>query len=677
MLELSPTRASPSPSAPSPRAHQSSETVHLANFRDKGVDKQPGGDGLERRLQCKVEGCKGRVYVRVNSDGTRDEKKPLRWTTRCSHPPLPEPKVDPSAAERRRMVTELLQRGHTVVQVEVEMSRRGMSVTQALIHAANQALRRENTDLTSRLSNSPFVDSICLKYGGIPLLSVITVDPNVCSIAGGPAAIRHVFLDGTHAVGARGGQMMTLLGWIPECADALPLAHAMVQGATQTHYMTLLNRARELGIMPTHVHVDFEVAEHNAINTVWPSARVAGCYFHVKQAALRQWRNHFGQRRNKEWNTANDYISRMAFSTTVEAFDFTLKEFAEWCRQNGAKAYLDYFQRTWIVRFRPQLWTIVGETDLLAKKCRTNNVLEGYHSVLKNNALDRNSRQLDQVVRDVCEIDKALWERAKMNAAPAGDGGDDDILCWPVEEAAAKAPPTANAPPPPTTGATTTPRAISEDAVATAILGAAATAPPRPTPKAIEWNAALLAPCPLEQQNSGYRLVAARAAAMNMRLTNVPSDGNCMFHALALAEGGVVTGATIRREVTEFVANHAALRTRLTEFAFHGDEAAFNQWLWHMRRDGEWGDHLVLVARATMTRRNIAVHPADGTAPIVTAPLDGEAQRTDLHLFHENGVHFMAFTPTNNAPLRDIVTTRLAETRNRGRHKKRGERVRA
>uniref|UniRef100_A0A0P4VXE0 MULE transposase domain-containing protein n=1 Tax=Scylla olivacea TaxID=85551 RepID=A0A0P4VXE0_SCYOL len=69
----------------------------------------------------------------------------------------------------------------------------------------------------------------------------------------------------------------------------LPMFHVLMTSRQGELYTAVLDRIKSQlpGLDPTIVHSDFEVAIHNAIGTVFPSARLLGCWFHHNQAVFR------------------------------------------------------------------------------------------------------------------------------------------------------------------------------------------------------------------------------------------------------------------------------------------------------------------------------------------------------------------------------------------------------
>lgn len=83
----------------------------------------------------------------------------------------------------------------------------------------------------------------------------------------------------------------------------------------------------------------------------------------------------------------------------------------------------------------------------------------------------------------------------------------------------------------------------------------------------------------------------------HLRLVDTPGDGNCLFHAVAMALKTTTTNhTTIRRGVVQFMALHKIpLRVDDTYIA-------------HMSTDGTWGGETELVALANVHRRAIEIY---------------------------------------------------------------------
>jgi transposase-like protein len=67
----------------------------------------------------------------------------------------------------------------------------------------------------------------------------------------------------------------------------------LLLGKTTTLYTNLLEELYKSGpFSPQSVMCDFEQAIHNAVEAVWPSTAVRGCFLHYKQAMNRKLQQH-------------------------------------------------------------------------------------------------------------------------------------------------------------------------------------------------------------------------------------------------------------------------------------------------------------------------------------------------------------------------------------------------
>ena len=80
-------------------------------------------------------------------------------------------------------------------------------------------------------------------------------------------------------------QVYIIRGNVGETASTL--FYCLMESLDQAAYIELLNILRQqcnnrgIVLQPTHVHVDFELAVHNAIRIVFPNTNIAGCFYHL------------------------------------------------------------------------------------------------------------------------------------------------------------------------------------------------------------------------------------------------------------------------------------------------------------------------------------------------------------------------------------------------------------
>ena len=115
--------------------------------------------------------------------------------------------------------------------------------------------------------------------------------------------------------------------------------------------------------------------------------------------------------------------------------------------------------------------------------------------------------------------------------------------------------------------------------------------------------------------------------------TKVPGDGNCQFHALA--GGSRMFKPTDYRECRKVAVQF--MRMHAQQFAgFAGEDTL--EYFERMEKDGEWGDHLTLVAYARAANATVTVHRLDSQP--LTVYRSGEANV--IHVAYINSCHYMS-----------------------------------
>ena len=102
-----------------------------------------------------------------------------------------------------------------------------------------------------------------------------------------------IFVDGTFKFCPKYfEQLYTIHGF--KLGHYVPLVFALLPSKTEAVYTTLLQmvsvlcQERQLYLKPSVVHIDFEVAMHNAVLSVFPNARIDCCHFHLGQSWWRK-----------------------------------------------------------------------------------------------------------------------------------------------------------------------------------------------------------------------------------------------------------------------------------------------------------------------------------------------------------------------------------------------------
>lgn len=99
----------------------------------------------------------------------------------------------------------------------------------------------------------------------------------------------------------------------------------------------------------------------------------------------------------------------------------------------------------------------------------------------------------------------------------------------------------------------------------------------------------------------------------NLKLYKVDSDGNCQFSSIALQiyENRKLNNI-VREEITDYISEH------IEEYInFNSD---IEKWLRKMRKNGEWGDELTLIATAKCYNKNIIIYNKKSNTCIIYKP---------------------------------------------------------
>lgn len=66
--------------------------------------------------------------------------------------------------------------------------------------------------------------------------------------------------------------------------QTFPCVYSLMEGRTADDYVAVLHKVKEiLQITPQTTISDFEKAERKALQTVFPTAKIIGCFFHYSQ----------------------------------------------------------------------------------------------------------------------------------------------------------------------------------------------------------------------------------------------------------------------------------------------------------------------------------------------------------------------------------------------------------
>lgn len=143
--------------------------------------------------------------------------------------------------------------------------------------------------------------------------------------------------------------------------------------------------------------------------------------------------------------------------------------------------------------------------------------------------------------------------------------------------------------------------------------------------------------------SSSARLVQ-NAASFGMEVRNVPGDGNCFFHAVALALNDGKKYEDVRRIVAQHVRDNIEL---YDEFITEGQDA----FLRNISQGGTWADHVVILALSRVLNINIVLVRSDDADPIIIR--QNNATNT-IYLGYEVNHHYQLLSGISNESLRAL-----------------------
>lgn len=196
----------------------------------------------------------------------------------------------------------------------------------------------------------------------------------------------HLIIDGTFKSAPKHfTQLFTLHGLFPD-GWHLPLYYSLLPGKTTTLYRNVLEQIDLTGpYQPQSVLMDYELAIHNAVSSVWPSSTRRGCFFHFKKALFR---NLVQSNLGEEYSVPDSDIRKSfalmgALAFVPENDVLTCWRHLEPLLPPDMADFTSYFQRTWIgssstdPMFDTAMWNQHDASLMLLP--RSSNIAEGWH----------------------------------------------------------------------------------------------------------------------------------------------------------------------------------------------------------------------------------------------------------------------------------------------------------
>ena len=160
----------------------------------------------------------------------------------------------------------------------------------------------------------------------------------------------------------------------------------------ETSYKKLFETLIELNGRPepTLIKTDFEQASISAARSFFPTARISGCLFHLGQAIQRRIAEEGLRKYYNDNKPEIKYIKELMALAFVKIEDIKPLFLELYSRQTlpiELKPIYDYFFRNYsegitTTRYPPELWSCYS-TFVVERNIRTNNAVEGWHSIFK------------------------------------------------------------------------------------------------------------------------------------------------------------------------------------------------------------------------------------------------------------------------------------------------------
>eukprot|EP00644_Phytophthora_capsici_P012662 jgi/Phyca11/113211/e_gw1.23.476.1 len=136
---------------------------------------------------------------------------------------------------------------------------------------------------------------------------------------------------------------------------------------------------------------DFERGLINAVRDQFPDATIIGCLFHFKQAVRRNMQKLRIPVEETKTMMKRGFLDSLTVMShdriDPDGFQYVIKKFRAALDGNGTEyssdkwtQFWEYFRKTWIEMYPPNLWNINGVTRTIVN--RTNNPLERYNREL-------------------------------------------------------------------------------------------------------------------------------------------------------------------------------------------------------------------------------------------------------------------------------------------------------
>lgn len=159
--------------------------------------------------------------------------------------------------------------------------------------------------------------------------------------------------------------------------NVVPVIYGLLPNKSEETYTRFFKLIKEkLGVSITDFKCDYEQAQINAIEKIYPEASVSGCYHHYNDAI---WRKSKELKLNKTRDGRN--ITRLCSHLPLLPAEYTREAWASIQNIAPQTEEMDKFKEYFVNQWYPKLETIISCAE---NKHRTTNPVEGFHRRLNS-----------------------------------------------------------------------------------------------------------------------------------------------------------------------------------------------------------------------------------------------------------------------------------------------------
>lgn len=193
-----------------------------------------------------------------------------------------------------------------------------------------------------------------------------------------------------------------------EMTNIVPLIYALLPNKTQETYVRLYLLIKEHFNIEFHkMKCDYELAQVNALQKVFPNIDISGCYYHYNKAIWKQ-ADKLKMLESKKARHTTALIANLPLLPTQHIMDgwFAIVQEDHTEYSDAMQNFRAYFERQWL-KLLPKVLSCASETN------RTNNGLEGWHRRI-NARIPPNATFVLFLEKLLAE---AKWQNVKIKAA--------------------------------------------------------------------------------------------------------------------------------------------------------------------------------------------------------------------------------------------------------------------